>query len=153
MSALGALVLLKGYTDKQKTKLEVCRELLAFISCARTRIGDFLEPISDLANCAELPLLEKYGFLSLIREKNSLSDAFLFLASQVSFSENEKALLSRAFSAVGESYADGGVRALDKLSEDFGKLVDDMQNQVPKNIRVASTLAATAILGLVILLL
>ena len=153
MVALGAITLFKRYEARERTKLTVRDELISFLSFARSRICDYLSPIATLTDGIELPLLSKYGFTSAVKETGDLLFAAERLFSNVNFTDDEKRILNSTFAEVARASAEDGVRALDSGISELKEKVNPLRASLPSNLRVAGVLSATAILGLIILVL
>ena len=139
------------YSMAQKRRLSELLGFVDFTAHMRIGIGCFMYKGSELAQGFECEALERVGFLEALRGGMTLSDAFDSCKKRLSLGLREREALDELFSCVGRGYLSDGVRITDKTLSMLEKIKDRLRIDVPKNIKLFTTLAAALSVGVIIL--
>lgn len=132
-------------------ELFILEELFRFIERIRTDIGYYLRPIAEIAADFSSDVLLKLGFLSDVQNKGARA-AYINLAAKTAFSEEEKRILEKFFSTLGNGYAEDEIKLIDLTLSMLSDTLRARRESLPKQKKLSLTLSCAGALALIILL-
>ncbi len=146
-----AFVFSSEYEKRIKTKNAVSEGFLLLLLHIRRQIDCYLTPPSMLLSGFENKALSECGF-SEYAVKNGLSEAFMQMKDSLPLYQSVKAELSGFFSVFGKDYKLGTVKELDCVISAVKEKMKKEKEEGEKNVKVVRILAASAAVGVVILI-
>ena len=147
----GGVMLVRAYSKRERERLLLCEGFLAFLLHIRIKIGCYLCPTESLADGFDSPPLRDCGFIDALKKHRRLDLAWSEVSREIALAEDEKRTLQCVFSSFGEGYMADGVRLIDTASDELSRTTEILRKKVPENLRLASLVSATLLLGLIIL--
>lgn len=133
-------------------RLSELRAFIDFLRHIRLEIGCFLSPPNELCRGFSSPVLEELGFISQIESGEPLLSSYKRVSKRLSLGDTEKSVLLRLFSELGDGYLDESIKLIDFSVEKLSCSLSELEEDVPKRIKLASVLFATGGVGAVLLL-
>ena len=146
-----ALYIYREYSKRKRARLCECLAFLSFIRHAKLQLSCYLRPVKELADGFENSILEKIGFLEKIRKGDTLTSAYKECCSCISVGKEESDILLNLFSHIGDGYAEQSLELIESAVAELESISDELKSEVPRSIKLALTLTATATAGLFIL--
>lgn len=149
---LAAAAFAKEYTGYVKRRLSQCREFLSFISHIRISVGCYLTPSDELWRGFDSDELCAIGFLPAVKSGAGIYEAYKNCESKLLLSREAKGVLSELFSSLGSGYLDDGMRLIDSSEERMERICRNLDEDLPRCVKLAATLSLTAAIGISILI-
>jgi len=148
----GAAATLFGeYKRQMEARRGVCQGFLSLLSHIRRQIDCYLTPMERLVCDFSDEFLEKCGYLERAW-KIGVKDAFFEMKEKIPLPKEAKEALAELFSTLGRDYKEGTVRELDAGISSLEKCLAKEKTDSEKDLKIAGILAASAALGIIILI-
>ena len=146
------IVFARDYTAHVKKRQRECDEFLSLIGYMKIQIGCFMRPPKELISGFDFCELNKAGFAEAIEESDTLGVAFGKIEDKLSLLEEEKRLISNLFRTIGEVYINEGIALLNNSFSALENIQKRLNEEIPKSVRLVSTLSVTLTIAFIILL-
>ena len=144
---LSAAVISREYSSFSQKRLSEVRDFLSFVSHMKIQVGCFLCPASELVRGFSSERLSAVGFVGALSDGASLCDAYKNCEDRLSVGEEEREILGRLFSTIGECYLDDGLRLIDSSLRELESVYAKRRAEAPKNTRLVSVISVTSAIG------
>lgn len=138
--AITALWIGRGYSTYADRRLGEMRGLSALFLHMESRLGRTLDYGGELYRGFDDEFLEKCGFLPLLREGRTPSDAFSEAKSSMVLSREVKNLAENLFSSFGRGYKDQEIERLRQAKKEIDEDIARTADLLEKNKRVVNAL-------------
>ncbi len=146
-----ALYIYREYSKKSKARLKQCLSFLSFIRYAKVQLSCYLKPIREIAENFDDRVLSEIGFIERIKNSDTPVKAFRECEELLSLGKEERDILLELFSHIGDGYMEQSLKLIDSAIGQLEGISEELKKEVPRTIKLALTLTATATAGLFIL--
>ena len=138
--AITALWIGRGYSAYADRRLGEMGGISALILHIESRLGRTLDYGAELYRGFDDEFLEKCGFLPLLREGRTPSDAFSEVKSSMVLSREVEKLAENLFTSFGKGYKDQEIERLRMARAALDKKITALREESDKNKRVVNAL-------------
>ena len=137
---IGAMLVSREYDRRLDRRIAEYRGLVNLIGHAEAEITKSLAHGSGLWQGFSDDALEKCGLLPLLREGESLKNAFDKCKCKMSLSAEARDRISSLFAPLGRGYRDSEVRMLGEIKDSLSAELDSQSESAEKNKKIARAL-------------
>ena len=151
MIMAGALLINREYGRYLDRRVSELQGFLMLLTHAEGKISKYLSYGRGLWKDFSNDALSKCGFLKLLDEKCSVSEAFEKCKDKTALSSDAKQLLSSSFREMGQGYKDGELSVLSEIKNKLSARLETEAEQAVKDKKVASALILGGAIATVIM--
>lgn len=148
---LSSLIFSKEYAKYMKKRESECEAFLEFIAHLRLQVGCYLRPVREAVDSFCSEALEGVGFFEAVRASESIYESYKKVRKRLSLSEEELKPLEALFSSLGQGYLEEEMKLINMCESEMRGMVEKINRESPKSIKLISTLSVTAAVGFFIL--
>ncbi len=150
--SLSAVLFCREYSGYMDKRLSECEAFLELVRHIRREISCFLKPIPEICRSFRG---EEPSVAELVRrvfEGEDLVSAYKTVGSDLAVDRSDRDTIEKFFSSLGGGYLEESIRLADAAEERLNLSYEKLKEECPKQKKLAASLTACAVVGLIILL-